>query len=76
MHTTKQADLDWTGFRVPHLNDGAAGLEVEAGVLGGEGEGEYKGSFELSRGSLGRWVMEELREGRWIRGCPVVSDPN
>lgn len=74
MRVVEQDDFEWTGFRVPYLNDGDAGLKVEAGFLGGEGEGEYKGSFELSWGSLGRWVLCELREGEWVGKCPVASN--
>jgi hypothetical protein len=65
-----QGDLDWTVFRVPHLNDGGAEDVVEAGYLG---EG-YKGGFELSRESMARWVLGEIVEGAWIREAPVLGN--
>jgi hypothetical protein len=68
---SEQEDLEWTVFRVPHLNDGDAGLEVVPGYLGEE----YKGSRELSRGSLARWVLRELDEGVWVGKAPVVGNP-
>ncbi|QDS78003.1 hypothetical protein FKW77_002453 [Venturia effusa] len=63
-------EMEWTVFRVPHLNDGSAEEEVEAGFLG-EGFG---GSMELSRASLARWVLGEIGEGRWVGKAPVVGN--
>ncbi|KAF2431803.1 NAD(P)-binding protein [Tothia fuscella] len=65
-----QDELDWTVFRVPHLNDGSGELKVEAGYLGGE----YKGGMELSRGSMAKWVLGEIEEGKWIREAPVLGN--
>jgi hypothetical protein len=69
-NVTAQSDLDWTVFRIPHLNNGSADLSVAAGLLGPE----YKGTTELSRASLTRWVMEEIKKGEWIKGAPVVGN--
>ena len=69
-NVTAQSDLDWTVFRIPHLNNGPADLPVAAGLLGPE----YKGTMELSRASLARWVMEEISRGKWIKGAPAVGN--
>ncbi len=65
-----QEDLDWTVFRVPQLNDGAANLPVAAGLLGHD----FKGTKQLSRASMVRWVMVEMQQGAWIKGAPVISN--
>lgn len=62
--------VDWTVFRVPHLNDGSAEEVVEAGFLGEE----YKGGMELTRGSLARWVLGEIEEGKWVGMAPAVGN--
>jgi hypothetical protein len=67
----EQSDLEWTVFRIPHLNDGSADLVVEAGYLGPQ----FKGSRDLSRPSLGRWVLKQLEQGEWIGKAPVVGNP-
>lgn len=64
-----QDDLEWTIMRVPHLNDGHASLNVYADVLG---PGHV--SMELSRASMGRWILRELKEGRWIKKAPEVCN--
>jgi hypothetical protein len=65
-----QSDFDWTVFRVPHLNNGPADLPLAAGLLGPD----YRGTMELSRASLARWVMEEIRKGEWIKGAPALGN--
>lgn len=65
-----QSDLDWTVFRIPHLNNGPADLPVAAGLLGLD----YKGSVELSRASMAGWVMEEIKKGKWIKGAPALGN--
>ena len=65
-----QSDLDWTVFRVPHLNNGPEDLPLAAGLLGPD----YKGTMELSRPSLARWVMQEIQKGEWIKGAPVLGN--
>lgn len=64
-----QDDLDWTIIRVPHLNDGDATLPVHAGILGPDHM-----SSDLSRPSMGRWVLNELRESKWIKGAPLLCN--
>jgi len=68
---SKQEDLDWTVYRVPHLNEGDGGVEVVAGHLGPE----YKGTIELSRASLARWVLKEIEERKWVKGAPMLGNP-
>lgn len=67
----KQADLDWTVYRVPHLNEGDGELEVVAGHLGPE----YRGTTELSRASLARWILKEIKENKWVKGAPMLGNP-
>jgi len=62
--------LEYTVFRIPHLNDGEADLSVAAGVLGDE----YKGTLQLSRKSLARWVWEEVERRNWVSGVPVLGN--
>jgi hypothetical protein len=57
-----QSDLDWTIFRVPLLNGNDADLPVWAGLL----TPDFRGTSYLSRGSLARWVLREIEEGRWV----------
>jgi hypothetical protein len=68
-NVTAQSDPDRTVFRVPHLNSGSVELSVTAELLGPE----YKGTTELSRESLTRLVMEEIKKGEWIKGAPAVG---
>ena len=49
--------LQWTVFRVPHLNGGGAEEKVSAGLFGHG----FMGTQELSRKSLVKWVREKLR---------------
>ena len=65
-----EEDLDWTIFRVPHLNEGNADLPVWAGLLGPD----YKGSLELSRASQARWLLKEIDERAWIRAAPALGN--
>ena len=65
-----QSDLDWTVFRVPHLNNGSADLPLAAGLLGPD----YKGTMELSRASLAGWVLEEIEKGEWVKGAPALGN--
>ncbi|KAJ5219991.1 NAD(P)-binding protein [Penicillium chermesinum] len=63
-------DLDWTVFRVPHLSDGPGNLPVYAGYA----SPHHEGSLNLSRRSLGRWALEELRDPKWIKGVPFLGN--
>jgi len=64
-----QDDLDWTIMRVPMLTDGHASLNVYADVLG---PGHV--SAQVSRASMGRWILRELKEGRWIKKAPEICN--
>jgi hypothetical protein len=65
-----QGDLDWTIFRVPLLNDNDADLAVWAGLLGPT----FRGTSYLSRGSLARWVLDEIEERNWVRKAPALGN--
>ena len=59
-----------TVFRVPHLNDGDAGLEVAAGTLGSD----FRGGSELSRASMCRWLLREIVDRKWCGKTPVIGN--
>lgn len=63
-------NLDWTIFRVPHLTEASADLPVWAGLLGPN----WKGTFNLSRASLARWLLREIEEGAWVKGAPALGN--
>lgn len=65
-----QPDLDWTIFRVPHLNNGAVDLPVAAGLFGPD----YKGTMELSRSSMSLWLLNEITENAWVKGAPILGN--
>lgn len=69
-HVAAQSDLDWTVFRVPYLNNGPADVPLAAGLLGPD----YRGTTELSRASMARWVLEEIKQGEWIHGAPALGN--
>ncbi|KAF2834613.1 hypothetical protein M501DRAFT_1045406 [Patellaria atrata CBS 101060] len=66
---SKQADLEWTVFRVPQLLNGGEEKGIKAGFLGPK----YEGWIWLGRVSLVRWVLGEIEKGngsgghRWCR---------
>ena len=62
--------LEWTIFRVPHLNDGNPSAEIVSGNL----DQKFTGSTELSRGSLARWVLKEVEGRNWIRQAPLLGN--
>lgn len=62
--------FNYTVFRVPHLNDLDADQNVWAGILGPE----WKGTRELSRGSLAKWVLGEVEKGEWVKGAPALGN--
>jgi hypothetical protein len=68
--TVAQADLDWTIFRVPLLNDNDADLTLWAGLLGPT----FRGTNYLNRGSLARWVLDEIEERNWVRKAPASEN--
>lgn len=64
---------DWTVFRVPYLsNGGDESLQAMAGELGRNG---FTTNTTLDRGSLVRWLLQELDEKKWIRGAPALANP-
>lgn len=71
VHTMGQEDLDWTVYRVPHLNNGDPNSKVIAQMI----TREHQGSTELSRGSLAMWILQEIKERKWIKGIPYLSNP-
>jgi hypothetical protein len=62
--------LEWTVFRVPMLTNG----RPEARIIAGELNGAYAGSTELSRGSMVRWVLTEVRERKWVKELPMLGN--
>lgn len=63
-------NLDWTIVRIPHLTDGPGDIPVWAGYAGPD----HKGSLDLSRRSMGRWVIGEITEGKWINEAPFLGN--
>jgi nucleoside-diphosphate-sugar epimerase len=63
-------ELEWTIFRIPMLNNGDANAVVSAG----EWYKDYKGGWDLSRGSQARWVLNELEERKHVRRAPMVGN--
>lgn len=67
---SKGDSLDWTIFRIPHLTNEAPDLPVWADYAGPS----HKGSLNLSRGSLARWVLTEIKERKWTKGAPLLGN--
>lgn len=65
-----QDDLDWTVFRVPIMSNGSAESPIHAGKMGEERCGWYT----VTRASLSRWLISEIREPHFIRQCPAVCN--
>lgn len=63
-------DLEWTVYRVPMLNHGDANAVVSAGEL----FKDFTGTFDLSRGSLSKWLLAELVERKHVRRAPMVGN--
>ncbi|KAK5065030.1 hypothetical protein LTR84_000865 [Exophiala bonariae] len=68
---TKDRDLEWTVFRVPHLTSGSR----DVGVIAGHLDRNYTASLNLSRASLVKWVFNEVKEKAWIRDTPMLANP-
>ncbi|RMD43254.1 hypothetical protein DV735_g1842, partial [Chaetothyriales sp. CBS 134920] len=62
--------LQWTVFRVPHLNSGKGDERVSAGYFGHG----FVGTMELSRKSLARWALNEIEVGEWINKTPMLGN--
>jgi len=69
---SEREDLEWTVYRVPHLNDGPGDERVSAGLFGIEPQ--FQGTKELSRKSLVRWILNEVERGEWVRGTPMLGN--
>jgi hypothetical protein len=54
-------------FRVPILTNGAA-VPTNASIVGSGQDG-----LLLSRKSLAVWLLNELKEGKWIGKAPALS---
>ena len=63
------ADLDWTIARVPVLTD----QETKDFVAGYIADGHTKAV--LSRAAFASFVVTELKENKWTRKSPLVSNP-
>jgi putative NADH-flavin reductase len=62
-------DLDWTIVRVPIFTD----QETKEFVAGYIGDGQTK-AF-LSRAAFAAFVISELRESKWTKKSPLLSNP-
>ncbi|WWC86930.1 uncharacterized protein L201_001810 [Kwoniella dendrophila CBS 6074] len=62
--------FEYTIFRVPHLTEGSKDLKVAAGLYGPD----FKGTQQLSRKSLAKWVFEETQQKNWIRKQPALGN--
>lgn len=61
--------LRWTMFRVPFLTNGAEG-PVNATYTGSGDDG-----LILSRKSMARWVLQEIRDdSSWVGKAPTISN--
>jgi hypothetical protein len=61
------------GFSRPAFEGGGLGEnegDVRAGFVG---DGKGNDGLSLDRGSLARWILSELGEGKWVGCCPVLS---
>lgn len=67
--------LKATVYRIPFLYDlaGSEKREVRAFTLGGDGHTDNR---YLTRESLIVWLLDEVREGRWVDGAPMLTNPN
>ncbi|OCF75560.1 hypothetical protein I204_04416 [Kwoniella mangroviensis CBS 8886] len=63
-------EFEYTIFRVPFLSAGSGDAKVHAGFYGPD----FKGSQELSRASLARWLWDEIKDGNWIRKQPALGN--
>jgi hypothetical protein len=66
--STSVEDLKWTLFRVPFLGNGEA-KPVTATYTGTGLDGMF-----LSRSSIAKWVLEEMKEGEWIGQAPTLCN--
>lgn len=65
--STNVEEPKWTLFRVPSLGNGE--VKRVTGTYTGTGQ---DGMF-LTRSSIAEWVLQEMREGKWIGKTPVFA---
>lgn len=63
----RASDLDWTIVRYPRLTDGTLTGQYRVGYLGKDS------GIQISRADGAHFVLQELREGKYIRQMPVIS---
>jgi hypothetical protein len=61
-----QEETKWTVFRVPALSNGDAGA-VQVGYVGDVG-------VRVERKGVAEWVLQEMREERWVGKCPALGN--
>lgn len=61
--------LDWTLVRIPNLKDGAATGQVDVGWYG-----KTKLGMKLSRGSLAKFLVDQVAGKEYIRAAPAIAD--
>jgi hypothetical protein len=60
--------LKWTMFRVTLLNNG------EAKPVTATYTGSGQDNLFISRNSIAEWVLQELKEGKWIGKMPAICN--
>ncbi|ETN41515.1 uncharacterized protein HMPREF1541_03451 [Cyphellophora europaea CBS 101466] len=62
-------DLDWTIYRVGYLGDANPDISivVKETLLNFEGD-------SVTRGSLSKWLLQEVEERKWLRKAPLVGN--
>ena len=63
----RTSDLDWTIVRYPRLPDGPLIGQYRVGYIGKDS------GTQLSRADGAHFILQELREGKYICQMPVVS---
>ncbi|KIV90106.1 hypothetical protein PV10_07447 [Exophiala mesophila] len=66
----KDPDLNWVLFRVPHMTNQSADLKIVAGYF----SPTYKAIIDVSRGSLSKWLLQEICTNEWSRKAPSVAN--
>ena len=68
--------IEWTVFRVPLLRGSQALIDENSRRANAVWVGDKEGrdGLHLDRGCLAIWILNELREKKWIGLCPFVAD--
>lgn len=66
----EDGQLEWTVFRVPLLTH----EDPDAVVSAGELFKDYRGTWQLTRGSLSKWLLAELVERKHVRRVSMVGN--